>query len=595
MNPSWRDPATEAAILDDISLDEPWALVERFSELTRLSGSADEAQAVEYITSKLTTWGIEHAVYHPTCLISLPGQATLRTLGDDGNAFTVKTPAFSPTTNGDEVEAELVYIPGNQAAGINELFSEQRTTAGQDLRGKIVMTEGLGIAARGFDLAGSGAVAALFINPGERIHEGITTTTWGSPDLDSLGRTPPVPILTINRPDGQELIERLGRGTVRVAFSNQTDTGWREIPVVVAEITSDANPDDFLLFHGHLDSWHVGVGDNATGDATLLELARVFQRQRDNLARSIRVAWWSGHSHGRYAGSAWYAQEFAHDILQHCIAHVNCDSPGCRWAKVYENVSWMSEAGEFTKSVIRDVTGVEASGEGHVLRAGDCSFNNLGVTTFFMLSSTMPQDLVAEKGYYPVGGCGGNIAWHTEDDTLDIADRDNLLRDMRVYATAILRTVNAPILPFDYRATVDEITDAVNRYQDAAGGAFDFEPTIDALDALRDALDELYALFDTVDDDPERRAAANDIQIDVARILVTLGYTRDGRFRQDPARAIPPVPLLASANQLADADDAMRHVILTDLARGQNEVVWELVQAIAAVESASMAWRDESE
>ena len=587
---TWRDTDLEAAILDDITLDEPWALIERFSTLTRLSGSADEAQAVDYITGKLSGWGIEHAVYHPTCLISLPGPATLRTLGDGGKSYTVKTPSFSPTTGGQEVEAELVYVPGSQAAGINELFSDQRTAAGQDLRGKIVMTEGLGIAARGFDLAGSGAVAALFINPGQRIHEGITTTTWGSPDIDSLGRTPPVPILTINRPDGDALIEQLRQGPVRVAFSNQTDTGWREIPVIVAEIDSEADTDDFLLFHGHLDSWHVGVGDNATGDATLLELARVFQRHRDKLERSIRVAWWSGHSHGRYAGSTWYAQEFAHDILQHCVAHVNCDSPGCRWATVYENVSWMSEAAEFAKNVIRDVTGLEATGEGHVLRAGDCSFNNLGVTTYFMLSSTMPQDLVIEKGYYPVGGCGGNIAWHTEDDTLEIADRDNLLRDMRVYAAAILRTVNAPILPFDYRATVDEMAEAVRGYQAAALDAFDFEPSLDALDALRDALDELYVSFESAGDDAERIAAANDVQIDIGRILVTLGYTRDGRFRQDPARAIPTVPLLATANQLAGADDDMRQAILNDLRRGQNEVVWELVQAIGAVENA-LAWQ----
>ena len=81
------------------------------------------------------------------------------------------------------------------------------------------------------------------------------------------------------------------------------------------------------------------------------------------------------------------------------------------------------------------------------LRAGDCSFNNLGVTTYFMLTSTMPDDLLAEKGYHMVGGCGGNIAWHTEDDTLEIADRDNLLRDMRVYAAAVLRALNAPIAP----------------------------------------------------------------------------------------------------------------------------------------------------
>ena len=37
-------------------------------------------------------------------------------------------------------------------------------------------------------------------------------------------------------------------------------------------------------------------------------------------------------------------------------------------------------------------------------------------------------------GYYPVGGCGANIAWHTENDTLEIADKDNLMRDLRVYA-----------------------------------------------------------------------------------------------------------------------------------------------------------------
>lgn len=594
MDPAWRDPATEAAILADISLDEPWALVEHFSTLTRLSGSEDEARAVDYITSRLSDWGIEHAVYHPTCLISLPGPATLRTLGPDGRNFNVKTPSFSPTTDGQEVEAELVYIPGSQAAGINELFSDQRTAVGQDLRGKIVMTEGLGIAARGFDLAGSGAVAALFINPGERIHEGITTTSWGSPDLTSTDRTPPVPILAINRPDGQALIDMLSNGPVHVAFSNQTDTSWREIPVVVAEIPGRAESDDFLLFHGHIDSWHVGVGDNATGDATLLELARVFNQHRDKLDRAIRVAWWSGHSHGRYAGSTWYADEFALDILQNCIAHVNCDSPGCRWATVYENVSWMSEAGDFVQSVIRDVAGMDSSGEGHVLRAGDCSFNNLGVTTYFMLSSTMPQELVAEKGYYSVGGCGGNIAWHTEDDTIDIADRDNLLRDMRVYATAILRTLNAPVLPFDYRATVDELSATVARYQDAAGHDFDLEPTQDALEALRDALDEMYEAFATIGDDDDRRSAANDAQVDIARILVTLGYTRDGRFRQDPARGIPTLPALACALQLPDADPGFRPVLLNELRREQNAVVWELIQAVATVEQA-IEWQSPRE
>lgn len=581
MNPAWKDLELESALLADISLDAPWALVERFSSLVRLSGSDEEAEAARYITNQLSAWGIDHTVHHPTCLISIPGKATLRTLGADGREITVKTTAFSPHTGGEEIEAELVYVPGHQAAGINELFSEQRTSAEIDLRGKIVMTEGLGIAARGFDLAASGAVGALFINPGERIHEGIITTSWGSPDLDSLGRVAPVPILTINKPDGQQLINLLNNGAVNVAFSNQTDTGWRPIPVIVADIPGTDLAEEFVLFHGHLDSWHVGVGDNATGDATLLEMARIFHQHRDRLRRSLRVAWWSGHSHGRYAGSTWYADTFAFDLMANCVAHVNCDSPGCRWATVYENMAWMSEAEEFCKHTIRDVSDQDSSGGGHVLRAGDCSFNNLGITTYFMLSSTMPDPLREEKGYYSVGGCGGNIAWHTEDDTLEIADRDNLLRDMQVYAAILLRSLNAPIAPFNYRATVDELRSAVNRYQTAAGDRFDFTPTFTELDELRASLDHLYqrmaALGDNSARDELRQANAG--QRALARILVSLCYTRDGRFRQDPASAIPTLPDLAAATQITNAGDDMAMVIHTHLTRGQNRVVWELGQA----------------
>jgi hypothetical protein len=228
---------------------------------------------------------------------------------------------------------------------------------------------------------------------------------------------------------------------------------------------------------------------------------------------------------------------------------------------------------------------MESSGEGHVLRAGDCSFNNLGVTTYFMLSSTMPQELLAEKGYHPVGGCGGNIAWHTEDDTMEIADRDNLLRDMRVYAATILRSLNAPVAPFDYRATLDEIATAVDRYSAPAAGVIDFEPTREATANLRTTLDAFYAQTASIDpNDAAAVRAANATQRAIARSLVTLCYTRDGRFQQDPARAIPAVPDLAYAEQLPDADASMRHVITNQLRRGQNRVIWELDQLRSTVE-----------
>ena len=580
---NWKDEPTERTIVGDISIDEPWALIERFSSLTRLSGSEDEAEAVRYVTGRLSQWGVPHTVHHPTVLISLPGPATLRTLGPDGRAFRVKTSSFSPSTNGQEVEAELAYVPGTQATDIGALLGGARPIEPGGYEGKVVITEGLGIAARGMDFAGSGAIAAIFINPGTGIHEGITTTSWGSPDLTSVGRVPEIPILAINKPDGEALKALIQQGTVRVAFSNKVDTSWRPIAVTVAEIKGNLSPEEFVLLHGHLDSWYVGISDNATGDATLLEISRVFWQHRADLARTLRIAWWSGHSHGRYAGSTWYAQEFAQDLAANCVAHVNCDSPGTRFATVFTNMAWSAEAADLAQLAVKDVSGQDSSG-GRPIRAGDLSFANLGITTYYMGMSEIPADVLKAKGYHAVGGSGGNIEWHTEADTLELADRDILLQDIKIYATALLRALNAPIIPLDYRAAVREIEGILATYQSAAGDKFDFSPSLSAARSLNEAIDRFYGSTESLNgrdaSDPEVRRT-NAKQRMLARKLVTLSYSQDGRFRQDPASGIAPLPLLSPAKDLATVDSGSDrfHVLRTELSRAQNEVVWTLTQA----------------
>src|SRR5690606_6350518 len=112
---------------------------------------------------------------------------------------------------------------------------------------------------------------------------------------------------------------------------------------------------------------------------------------------------------------------------------------------------------------------------------------------FYMLSSTMSDELRAEKNYYAVGGCGGNIEWHTEGDTIEIADENILLRDIKMYAASILRVLNATATPFDFRATAAEFRSVLSEYQQAAGDAFSFDASISALDALEAALETMYA------------------------------------------------------------------------------------------------------
>ncbi len=466
-----------------------------------------------------------------------------------------------------------------------DVFSTGVDIGGVDVAGKIVLTEGMASPGKVKDVMEAGALAGIFINPGEAIHEGICTTIWGTPDLDSMVRQPTIPVAAVNNPDGQELIALARRGG-RVALSTNLDTGWRRIPVLVAEIKGANSSDEFVLLHGHLDSWHVGIGDNATGDATMLEIARVFWQHRHSLKRTLRVAWWSGHSHGRYAGSTWYADSHAIDLANNCVAQVNCDSPGCRWTNTYNELTAMSETEPFIDTVIRDTTALTPQPE-HPVRAGDYSFNSIGITSFYMLSSTMSQELRDEKGYYAVGGCGANIQWHTEGDLMEIADKGLLIRDMRMYAASVLRVLNAQIHPFDWTHTTSEIRDTLATYQEAAGSEFDFSPARRALDELEEALENIYEYaLAKKGADADR---INFAQRRLARLLVPVNYSRMSGFYHDPALNVPPLPDLAPALSMPGAKDdpARRGILKAHLTRGQNRLVWALQSAREVVEAAN--------
>lgn len=579
---------TERLILEDISLDLPWPVVEQLSQFVRLSGSEEERQAIEVLTSHLGAMGVPHVVHEPECFISWPLSASVRTVGDGGKSFFAKTSAMSISTEGGELEGELVYVPPT-TLDKHDAVHTVLDLGGKDYTGKIVIVEGLPLSNNVTAVAESGAMAGVFVSPGQRIHESICTNIWGTPDLDSLRRQPKLAVTAVSNSDGKELIELAKKG-VRVAVSTSLDTRWRKIPVLVADIRSPHIPDEYVLLNGHLDSWHLGVGDNATGDATMLELARVFWNHRDQIQRSLRIAWWSGHSHGRYAGSAWYADEFAIDLAENCVAQVNCDSPGCRWADTYNQLSCMSEATDLIGAAVLEISGIEAE----MVRppqAGDYSFNHIGISSYLMLSSTMSDDKRAEVGYYPVGGCGGNIQWHTEDDLMDVADRDNLLRDMRVYASVLVRTLNAPIHPFNWGRTVDEFRSTLDRYQGAAGNAFDFAPSYAALDRLDAALAQFYGQIDGVSVHPADAARFNRALRKMGRILIPVNYSRMAPFWRDPALKTPALPDLAPALKIAswNGDTHMTRVAQQHLTRGQNRLVWALTQATETVEHALVA------
>ena len=570
------------AALGAVTTDHAWSLIERFSSLKREHPRDVETAAGE-IVGRLEKLGVPVTVHRPELFLSLPGAARVEC---GTRSFRAKPMAMSLATTGRT--APLLYIPNQQDPSLEEFFQRPPQSSLDPMaRGRIVVTEGFGMPGKVAHYEALGAVGIIAVNPGKNPHWGICTTVWGTPDLYDLPRKPSIPVVAVSNADGQEIIKAAGRQEVGTIVAD-LEEGWYVSPIPVVKIQGTDEAEPFVLLHGHYDSWDVGVGDNAVGDGTMLEIARVLWHQRAALKRSVWIAWWPGHSTGRYAGSTWFADHYAQELYRSCIAQVNCDSPGCRWATEYYDISWMSETEDFCKDVIRDIAGKEARGE-RPFTAGDYSFNNIGISSYFMLLSTMSAEDRARKGYYAVGGCGANIAWHTEDDTMEIADRGILETDIKIYLAAVMEAANRTVAPFDFARTLGEFRGTLDRYQQAAGAKFSFDPARAAVAALDQAVARLNARAAGLASAPAGDPAVRRLNAAIrrlARYLVPVNFTTRPAFFHDHAETVLPLPDLAPALELPEATPSRAGFIRTHLMRGQNRFVAARGDAGAAVESA---------
>lgn len=574
--------SSEQRMLDQISLDEPWRLVEAFATMPRWRPE-DVNKAADVIAQRVQALGVPVEVHEPEICLSVPLSASV-TAG--GRTYRAKPPSSSlPVPAGRT--APLAKLEANPAAlrsynrDIATLFGGSIKSIEEvkaKVQGKIVVMSGFGNPALTSLIEEWGGVGLIAVNPGVDIHWGTCTTIWGSPDLADLPRKPTIPVVAVNNPDGKALMAIADAGG-EVTIKTDMLEGWFPQKVPVVTIPGSGDTDDFVLLHGHYDSWDVGVGDNATGDATLLEIARVLWKNRSDLKRSVRIAWWPGHSTGRYAGSTWFTDHFAQELDENCVAQINCDSPGCRWATSYHETRAFSECAELATQAIRDILPNAEIKTRRPPQAGDYSFNNIGLPSFFMLSSTMPEALRHEKHYYDVSGCGGNIAWHTENDQLEIADKDILLADMRIYLLSVLRVANGELLPFDWTATCDEFLGTIDRYQEASKGMAELTAARKETQTLKEALRRLAGSEATA-------AKKNAVLKGLARILVPINYTSEPRFRHDPAYTVQPLPTLAIAADLPTLPEPLKKPGLVELMRGQNRYIAAVRAARALVEGA---------
>lgn len=537
----------ETQLINRTASDKGWKLIEGFSQQMRCMPE-DVRKGAGILVGVLKECGVEATVYEPEIYLGIPVAASISTAC---STISCKASALSPKV--ENLNAQMIHLkakPSQQGVHPGDpssLFEHQFTSVEEArtmVSGRIVLTEGLSNPARTQLLQSWGAVGVVVINPGERSHWGTNSAIWGSPIGDELETLPEIASVAVSRSEGAHLLE-MAKAEQAVTLDVDALHGWFSQPVVTAEVRGEGpEADDFVLLHSHYDSWEYGVGDNATGNAVLLEVARLLSQNSKPLRRSVRFAWWPGHSAGRYAGSTWYADAFGPDLDRHCIAHVNCDSPGCVDATSYAAIRSMVEAGPLLKRTVQDLFG-QVCNVTRPGRAGDYSFNNLGITGTMLTSSMVPKEERDRRGWYAVGGCGGSPAWHSEYDTLEVADRSILENDIALYGLMVARLANETRIPLDYNETFLELRSSLETFAPKHLDCDQFQQLNLGLAESSNRFAILESLSNSSDEQINLR------RLRLSRALVRMNYSIGPAHTQDPARSVQALPVLSSTPELS--------------------------------------------
>ena len=534
--------------------------LDHFATLDRFSGGEGERQANEYLKRKLTEHGVPFKSYQMDLFLSHPLSASVQVLGPDGRTLQAINHAFSHSTPPEGIEGEVIYIGRNMTA--DPFDAPLVDYEALNVRGKIVLDDGYPAPYRAWATEEAGALAQIFINPDNQLHNMTVTTVWGAPTPETKHLVPTNPIVALRRPDGDGIRDRVASGeTVRVRVKGEVDTRWRPTELVVAHIEGTTEPEKFVLVGGHLDSWHEGITDNATGNASMLEMARILYENRDQLRRSVRLAWWPGHSVGRYAGSAWYADNLYADLRKNAVVYMNIDSPGARSATLYRGTN-MAELEDFNRAMILRETGQELERTGRVGKTADEAFTGIGLSSA-RVSKAIPQGS-SDRG--TADGSGGSWWWHARTDSRDKADEELLMQDTAFYVEMVKGLASPELLPYDYADTAEEM---LGKLREIAH--YDTSDLISRVERFRERAQKLTAMRASDVDDA---SAHNAGLIRIGHALNSVYYTSTGPYDQDTNELIPRFPGIARASALEGldplSDDA--RFLMVRLRREENRI-----------------------
>lgn len=388
----------------------------------RITGFEGEHKAADYIAEEFKSYGLKVERQRFPVLSFLDEGVELSIVLPEQKTLDAKNLTFTPPTPKGGITAEIVFAN----LGMEEDFHNI------NVDGKIALVErgGLTFFEKAQNAANAGAIGIIIFNN----TEGAISGTLGEPS--------DIPAVAISREDGEYLKTLLDAGediNLKMVVNTKVKNSFSQNIIGTLPAQRRAKKAETIVIGAHYDSVDTpGANDNASGTATMMEIARVLSKEK--LAYDIKFIAFGAEEIG-LVGSYNYVSSLNKKELDNIVAMINLDMVG-----VGDTIGVMTVKND-TESFVADLAEdyVKTFGHHYERRTSNASdhvpFEEAGIPVVFLDYGPDP--------YY-----------HTKEDSLDKIQKENLYNMCTLVTTLTYDMAKTP-MPQSIRG----LRNKINKYK----------------------------------------------------------------------------------------------------------------------------------
>jgi carboxypeptidase Q len=399
----------------------------------RLAGTEADARAVAWAVETLTEIGFDRVWKEPVTFPTWErGFERVGVTAPVEQGFEALAIGYSPPTPEGGIEAEVVQfadLAALEAASPEEVADRIVFISNRMERARDGSGYGPAVQARS-----RGAIVAAELGAVGVIIRSIGTSTnrfahTGGMRFDVGQRR--LPAAAISNPDADQLERLLELGEpvrIHMEISAQKTEAYTSHNVI-AEITGAKHPEKIVALGAHLDSWDVGTGalDDGAGIAIITEAARLILERDERPDRSIHVIYFAAEEVGLWGGRHW--AETHHENFENYQLGAESDFGA---GQVYEIGARVSdEAWPVIRAIQAELEPLGIELGGREAWGGPDFIPSL---PYGLAVVDLRQDGTDYFDYH-----------HTENDTLDKIDPEDLAQNAAAYAVLAWLAAQSPI------------------------------------------------------------------------------------------------------------------------------------------------------